>query len=237
MVQRYLCARSQRSAAIALGLSGPVVAFQFLLFLLIGVGLAAFYANSPEGAELAGDQAFAAFLAAHTPTGIRGLLFAAVIAAAISTLSSSLNASAGVAVNDLLKPRDGAPRSSDRTVWLAKMGTLTFALLQAGVAIGSYYYGLEQSVISLVLNVAGFTTGVLVGLFALGMLRGSTKTSAAMTALGVGVAVGAAVFVWNQNAEAALRINGMWNALIASSSTLIAGLVADRIMGPNDASN
>ncbi len=229
MVQRYLCARSKRSAAIALGLSGPVVALQFLLFLLIGIGLAAFYANSPEATGLAGDQAFAAFLAGHTPSGVRGLLFAAVIAAAISTLSSSINASAGVAVNDLLKPREGEPRSSEQTVRLAKLATLAFALLQAAVAIGAYDRGIDQSVIYLVLGIAGFTTGVLVGLFALGRLRGSCRPAAAMVALGAGVAVGAAVFFWNENADAAWKLNGMWNALIASGSTLMAGLVADRL--------
>ena len=38
IVQRYLCARDQKSASWALGLSGFVVFAQFALFLLIGVG-------------------------------------------------------------------------------------------------------------------------------------------------------------------------------------------------------
>lgn len=233
MVQRYLCARSQRSAAVALGLSGPVVALQFLLFLLIGVGLAAFYAGVPEGADLRGDQAFAAFLANHTPTGVRGLLFAAVIAAAVSTLSSSLNASAGVAVNDLFKAirPDQGDANSGRSVRLAKLATLVFALLQAGVALGAYYRGLEQSVIYLVLGIAGFTTGVLVGLFALGMACGKCQPMAAMVALGTGVIVGASVFGWNEMTEPDNKINGMWNALIACSTTFLAGWFVHQLTG------
>lgn len=228
MVQRYLCARSQRSAAIALGLSGPVVALQFALFLLIGLGLAAFYASVPGSDGLRGDQAFAAFLANQTPIGVRGLLFAAVIAAAISTLSSSLNASAGVAVNDLAQPLLG--RGSDRnerTVSMARVATIVFAVLQAAVAIGAdLLLEKSSSVIVLVLNVAGFTTGVLVGLFLLGKLRGRAPSGVAMTALLAGTAAGVAVFWWNGTHDPEWRINGMWNALIASSITLSGGLIA-----------
>lgn len=241
MVQRYLCARSQRSAAIALGLSGPVVALQFALFLLIGLGLAAFYAGS--GTELRPDQAFASFLAQETPVGVRGLLFAAVIAAAISTLSSSLNASAGVAVKDLLQPllakeaTPGAPHTEavDRTVAFARLATVGFAVLQASVAIGAGLL-LEQtsSVIVLVLNVAGFTTGVLVGLFLLGKLRGRTAPRVAMIALVAGSLAGVAVFSWNAFQAPEWRINGMWNALIASSTTLFGGFIAGRFWEPHE---
>lgn len=231
MVQRYLCARSQRSAAIALGLSGPVVAMQFLLFLLIGVGLAAFFASAPEG-TLSGDQAFAAFLAGHTPSGVRGLLFAAVIAAAVSTLSSSLNASAGVAVKDLLKPLKLA---TTHPVRMAQAATIVFALLQAGVALGAYSTQLDASVISLVLAIAGFTTGVLVGLFALGMIRGKCRPITAVIALAVGVFAGAALFGWNASVTADERVHWTWNALVASSTTLTAGLIADRFLKPKEA--
>ena len=231
MVQRYLCARSQRSAALALVLSGPLVALQFLLFLLIGVGLATFYAESVGATDLRGDQAFAAFLAGHTPVGLRGVLFAAVIAAAISTLSSSLNASAGVAVKDLVEPLRRRLRgdASERSVGLAKVATLVFAVLQAAVAIGAYVTGLQSSVISAVLGIAGFTTGVLVGLFALGMLRGRCSGAAAIAALATGCVAGVAVFWWNGVAEPDSRVFWAWNALIASAPTLAAGYLASWI--------
>lgn len=231
MVQRYLCARSRRSATLALVLSGPLVALQFLLFLLIGVGLAAFYAEAPAAAELKGDQAFAAFLASQTPSGLRGLLFAAVIAAAISTLSSSLNASAGVVVKDLIEPLRGRREggASAGSVRLAKAATLGFALLQAGVAVGAHLVGLASSVINLVLGIAGFTTGILVGLFVLGMLRGRCSGLAASAALACGALAGVAVFTWNANAPAEQTIHWTWNALIASTTTLAAGYGASLV--------
>lgn len=232
MVQRYLCARSQRSAAIALGLSGPVVALQFLLFLMIGVGLAAFYTTAPGGEGLAGDQAFAAFITNHVPTGIRGFLFAAVIAAAMSTLSSSLNASAGVAVRDVFKPLLGIDGAN--SVRVAQIATMIFALLQCGVALTAYWTVLGSSVINDVLAIAGFTTGILVGLFALGMICGRCQPLAAAIALGAGVVAGSALFGWNwSNLDTpSNQIHWTWNALIASSSTLFVGLIAAKILEP-----
>lgn len=230
MVQRYLCARSQRSAAIALGLSGPVVALQFLLFLFIGIGLAAFYATAPGGENLAGDQAFAAFITNYVPTGLRGLLFAAIIAAAMSTLSSSFNSSAGVAVRDVFGPLLGA-RAAD-SVALAKIATIVFAVLQCIVALVAYWSQPQSNVIDLVLSIAGFTTGILVGLFALGMIRGRCRPEAAFIALFAGVLAGATLFWWNAVSLPASDIHWTWNALIASSSTLFVGLIAAKILEP-----
>lgn len=230
MVQRYLCARSQRSAAVALGLSGPVVALQFLLFLLIGVGLAAFYAITPGGENLAGDQAFAAFITNYIPTGVRGFLFAAVLAAAMSTLSSSYNSSAGVAVRDVLKPLIG--EAGANSVRVAQVATVVFAVLQAVVALVAYGIQPGSSVIDLVLSIAGFTTGMLVGLFALGMICGRCRPTTAGIALAAGVVAGASLFWWNAVSPPQSNVHWTWNALIASSSTLFTGLVATKILEP-----
>lgn len=239
MVQRYLCAGSKRKAALALGFSGPVVALQFLLFLLIGVGLAAFYQQAPEGYSInRPDEAFAAFLAHETPIGLCGLLFASVLAAAMSTLSSSLNASAGVVVKDLLETDapENDPEQARKSVVNAKVATIVFAILQTAVALGAYYGNLQSSVIGAVLGIAGFVTGILVGLFALGVLRQRVSQTAAFVALGCGFIACTLVIGWGVAIDAGFewasggeRIAWPWNALIASSTTLIAGLMADRL--------
>src|SRR5262249_40402478 len=97
MVQRYLCARSLGQARTALVLSGFVVLLQFLLFLLIGVGLFALYEHGllPVTGETKNDEVFGLFIVRQLPTGLVGLVIASVLAAAMSTLASSLNSSAG----------------------------------------------------------------------------------------------------------------------------------------------
>ena len=103
IVQRYLCAKSQASAGWALVLSGFMVLLQFALFLFIGVELACFHSAAEATSPLvAGDQAFMTFVVAHMGTGLKGLILAAILAATMSTLSSSFNSSASSLMNDWL---------------------------------------------------------------------------------------------------------------------------------------
>ena len=92
MVQRYLTCGSRKGSSRALIWSGVAVFFQFLLFLLIGVMLYSFYQLNPMQTELAqADRIFPLFIVEHMPAGVSGLIIAAIFAAAMSTLSSSLN--------------------------------------------------------------------------------------------------------------------------------------------------
>src|SRR5436853_5754636 len=57
IVQRYLCAKNRASASWALGLSGFFILVQFAFFLLLGLGIAAFYsANDAAGAPQRSDE-------------------------------------------------------------------------------------------------------------------------------------------------------------------------------------
>jgi solute:Na+ symporter, SSS family len=111
IVQRLLAARNQRDAAKALVISGIVVLLQFVLFLTIGVGLAAFFAEYPPSPPIERpDRAYARYIVANMPAGLAGLALAAVFAAAMSTLSSSLNSSAAALISDF----GGAPQARSR---------------------------------------------------------------------------------------------------------------------------
>ncbi|MDH5618874.1 MAG: sodium/solute symporter, partial [Gammaproteobacteria bacterium] len=126
MVQRYLSAKGQGQAALALGLSGFIVMLQFGIFLLIGVGLAGLQGD----VDIRNDQQFAYFIVHYMPIGLLGLTLAAVFAAAMSTLSSSLNSSAAAFINDIYLPL--AAREPDEATKLKKSRTATvvFGLVQ-----------------------------------------------------------------------------------------------------------
>jgi len=167
MVQRYLGARSQRAAAAAVIGSGLVVFAQFLLFLVLGIALAAYDQHFLRASnDIRSDEVFARFIVNELPSGIRGLLLAAIFAAAMSTLSSSLNASAGVAAEDILHitGKHLTIEPSTKLRW-GKMFTVFFAMLQVTVALIAPYFA--QRVIDSVLAIAGYTTGVVLGLFLL----------------------------------------------------------------------
>ena len=193
MVQRYLAARSQRDAAKALVLSGLVVFVQFLLFLGIGVALACFFAQYPAAGTIAsGDQAFAVFIVGQLPYGLVGLTLAAVFAAVMSTLASSLNSSAAVAVNDFGPPPGSAATPQQRVRW-CQAATVVFGVLQVAVALAARYY--SQSVVNDALAIAGFVGGLLLGVFFLGLFAPRVGQGGVLVGmLGGAIAVAAVKF-------------------------------------------
>ena len=82
MVQRLLAARNVRQSQGALLASGVAILFQFSLFLLVGVGLWAYYRQLPAAVPFTrSDRIFPTFIVEHMPHGIAGLLIAAILAA------------------------------------------------------------------------------------------------------------------------------------------------------------
>jgi SSS family transporter len=98
IVQRLLTCRGLRQSQWALIGSGLMVIAQFALFLVIGLGLWQFY-DAREFART--DEIFATFIIEQLPPGLTGVVIAAIFAAAMSSLSSSLNSLASATTYDL----------------------------------------------------------------------------------------------------------------------------------------
>lgn len=196
MVQRSLAARSQADAGKALIASGFAVLIQFFLFLCVGIALACFYTSHPPATAFqSNDQVFSTFIVNEMPKGIGliGFLLAAVFSAAMSTLSSSLNSSATSVVSDWLKPAN--PQMGDAGVVRTSRGmTIVFGAIQIGIGIWAASWG--QSVITNALAIAGFSAGLLLGLFALGSLLPKVNEAAALAGLGGGLCVLCFVKFW-----------------------------------------
>ena len=221
MVQRYLCARSQRDAGRALLLSGFAVLAQFALFLLIGIGLACYDDQFRSGTALIHhDQVFAAFIVDHLPVGLAGLTLAAVFAAAMSRLSSSLNSSATSTVNDLYLSVARESLSPEHLVAISRRWTVVFGLIQIGVGIAAERFA--SHVVNDVLAIAGFTTGILLGVFLLGVLTRRVGQTAALTGMFVGITT--MTYVKFQT-----ELAWPWYAAVGATATFAAGLAASLV--------
>jgi solute:Na+ symporter, SSS family len=217
MVQRYLCARSRADAARALIASGALVFVQFALFLLIGVGLFVFYRAFPPAVAFdRPDRVFVRFIVEQLPPGVVGLVAGAVFAAAMSTLSSSLNSSATAVVTDFYRPlaRSASP---ERLLRVTKGFTLFFGLVQVLVALGGPLLG--RTVVESVLAVAGFTTGITLGVFFLGIFTTRVGQKAALVGLVSGLATITAVAFGT-------HLAWPWYTLVGSLATFGFGLAA-----------
>lgn len=234
IVQRYLCARSQRDAQKALVMSGVVVLLQFAFFLGLGFLLWAFYqAHQPDPAFSKGDEVFGRYLLQELPAGIRGVVLGAVFAAAMSTLSGSLNSSASALVNDIVLPLRRRASGDASTFGSARWATILFGALQIGVGVSGLGGG---SVVGQVLAIASFTTGILLGLFFLALLPGATPPAAAVCGMGCGLAVtGFLQFVLPHLSD--LQLAWPWYALVGSMATLLGGMLVRSLFSPTPAEN
>ena len=100
IVQRLLAASSRRQAQLALLASAVIVLFQFALFLVLGVMLYAFNGAPGLAAGQSYDSVFPLFIVTQMPTGLRGIVLAAIFAVAMSNASGSLNSLAASSVID-----------------------------------------------------------------------------------------------------------------------------------------
>jgi SSS family transporter len=221
MVQRYLCARNLRDAQRALWVGGFVVVAQFALFLLIGAGLFVFYQTfSPDAAFERPDRVFARFILDEIPVGVLGVLLGAIFAAAMSTLSSSLNSCATAAANDFFYSGKGAGAPAVRQLRVVRVLTVVFGCIQIAVGIGGQW--VEASVVSSVLGIAAFTTGIVLGVFFLGIFAPRVGEKAALVGLVVGLSCMSLIFF-------ASPLAWPWFALVGSAITCAAGLGASLV--------
>jgi solute:Na+ symporter, SSS family len=144
---------------------GIAVFFQFTLFLLIGIGLYAFY---QARAFAVPDSIFPTFVVDSMPAGLRGLIVAAVLAATMSAHSGAMNSLAASTTHDIYLPLSGRRADDPRTLRMAKMFTLFWGVILLVAAL--LYRQQGTPVVVIALSIASFTYGALLGGFFLGML-------------------------------------------------------------------
>lgn len=180
IIQRALAAKNIREAQTGL-------AFAAFLKLLVPVlvvfpGIAAFVLE-PDLARP--DQAYPTMMS-YAPAGIRGLIFAALIAAIVSSLGSMVNSIATIFTMDLYKPMHPSA-SENRLVWIGR--GVAFSALVIAVIAAQPLLGSAEQAFQFIQEFTGFFTPGIVVLFFLGMFWKRTTSAGALTA-----AIGSAVF-------------------------------------------
>lgn len=231
IVQRLLAAPSIRGARRALIGSGVAVIFQFLLFLMIGVGLYAYYQAQSFSSP---DAIFPSFIVDVMPPGLTGLVVAAILAAAMSTVSGSLNSLSAATTHDIYLPLTGKSADHPSVLRLGKLFTLFWAIILIGGAL--LYHQEGTPVVVVALSIASFTYGGLLGGFGLALLWPRAVQRDAITGMAVGIA--AMTFVVFAKPLAAAypslagalgplaRVAWPWYVLIGTVITITAGVIS-----------
>jgi len=209
MVQRLLSAKSERESRMALLSSWAVICFQFTLFLVIGVILWVYYRDTGVSAPMPADRIYPQFIWRELPTGVAGLVIAAILAAAMSNLSAALNSLASTSIMDFYRPMVPGKTEAEY-LRLARLATLFWGAILFAIGWVARLWG---SVLEAGLGIASILYGGLLGVFLLGLLTKRAGENAAMAGMVAGL-------LTNLYIKFATPIAWTWYVLIGSAVTL-----------------
>ncbi|RIH66857.1 sodium:solute symporter [Mariniphaga sediminis] len=210
VIQRLLATGTLKASRKALVTTGGIIIFQFALFLFLGSLLFVFYG----GADIKPDEVFPRFIIEEMPTGLSGLIIAALFAAAMSTLSSSITALGSTTMYDYVVPYYKKLNKTNEII-ISRLITGIWCLLLIGSAI--LFMQSSQVVVELALSIASFTYGGLLGTFFLGVLFRKPQIKHAIPAFMAGIIVMIYIILFTS-------VAWTWYTLIGTMVTVIAGL-------------
>jgi SSS family solute:Na+ symporter len=221
MVQRYLACGDKRRSQIALILSGGIVILQFWLFLVIGVMLFVFYQQFPLHEELGQvNRIFPIFIVQEMPAGVSGLIIAAIFAAAMSTLSSSLNSLSSSFINDFYRARIHPGATERHYLTASRLLTLAWGAVLVVVSLFARNWG---EVLQTGLTITSVTMGSMLGIFLLGILSRRVGERAGLVAMGAGLATMLILTLTSQ-------VAWTWYAFAGTTITVAVGLALQAVL-------
>lgn len=215
-IQRYHTASSGKAASKSIWLCVWLYIPASLLFFIIGSCLFAYYEVNPELVQSIkhqvaverlpihasatevlrvqnalvpsdyGDKIMPHFMVTKIPAGLVGLIVSAILSAAMSTISSGMNASATVFSVDIYKRYFKPDITEKQNLSLLHLATVGFGLL--GMVAGIAMIGVK-SILDVWWELSGIFAAGMLGLFLLGIISRQTKNHEAITATIIGIAV------------------------------------------------
>lgn len=261
-IQRYHTTSSEKEAASSVWLCVYLYIPASLMFFVIGSCLYAYYTTNPDLMEAVrlqvageklpggsseairqlaqtlkpadfGDKVMPHFMVTKVPAGLVGLIVAAIMSAAMSTISSGMNASATVFSLDIYQRYINPNLSGNQSLRLLYIATTGFGLL--GMITGIAMIGVK-SVLDVWWMLSGIFAGGMLGLFLLGIISRQTRNAEALTATLIGILV----IVWMTfstqlpDQYAALRnpLHQNMIMVVGTLSIFLAGTLLTRLRNP-----
>lgn len=184
--QRLLAAASEDEARKALVLTGllrfPLVltycGFGLLLAGLLRVDPA--FASRMDGQPA--DSLVPTFMIAYLPVGLRGLLLAAILAAAMSSLDSALNSLAAVTLDDI-----AGVDATTKNVWIGRLMTLAWGI--SAILSALVFSRSASGILVLITQLGSVFYGPVLAVFLLGALSRGVGGRAVSLAMATGLTV------------------------------------------------
>jgi SSS family transporter len=228
IVQRMLAAPSLKEARKALIGSGMFIVAQFTLFLIVGIGLFAYYQGRTFATP---DEIFPSFIMEGLPAGISGLVIAGIMSVAMSSEASALNSLASSLTLDLYGPLSRRSGDAAHMLRAGRLFTLMFGVILIVGAILFQFARQGTPVVVIALNIASFTYGGLLGGFLLAVLSKRADQTDAIIAMSTAIFIMTILWASQQFGLIEKKVDGLWFSLIGSSLTVAIGVLSSRLRG------
>ena len=237
IVQRVLACKNVRDGRKALTLSAIVIFPLFIIFLLVGVMLWAYYELHPIPIEIPeirpgikqNDYVYPIFMMTGVPHVVRGFLIVAILAAAMSSVSSALNSLASVSTMDFVKSITKGLKSEEFYFRFSRFSTLFWG---GALVIVAYLSREVEFVLNAAFSLRGLTSGALLGGLALVLFW--KKGSYVPLLFGMTTSFLCMIFItqWNLGTEDnPQKIAWPWFTLIGTTITITVATLVRFFMG------
>jgi SSS family solute:Na+ symporter len=222
-VQRELSATTTADTKKSLVFNGLARFPLTVLYISMGVTVWAVYDQSPELIRSIPqdkpDYLIPQFILLYLPPGLRGLLFASLLAAAMSSLDSALNSLSASTMRDFIERR---LKNSSRLLLFSKLTTIGWGIVITGFAFG--VGRISETVIEAINKIGSVFFGPILATFIIGVL--SRKATATGVLFGIVTGVAFNLILWLAFPD----IYWMWWNLFGFLATVLVSLFSSRLL-------
>lgn len=219
VVQRYIVTDSIEETKKTLLTNAKLIAIIPIFFFAIGSALFVYYKQNPSllpaGFNIGGILPL--FVVTEMPTGIAGLIIAAIFAAAQSSISSSLNSISSCFNSDIYQRLSSKKRTPENSMRMAKLVILIAGLFSSAATIWLVMAN-ESEIWDAFNSLIGLMGGPMTGLFMLGIF--CKRANAGSATLGIVVSIVAVLF-----ARYATDLNFFFYGVVGCLSVVISGVI------------
>ncbi|OAT14872.1 putative sialic acid transporter [Buttiauxella noackiae ATCC 51607] len=219
VVQRYIVTDSIEETKKTLLTNAKLIAIIPIFFFAIGSALFVYYKQNPgllpAGFNIGGILPL--FVVTEMPTGIAGLIIAAIFAAAQSSISSSLNSISSCFNSDIYQRLSSKKRTPENSMRMAKLVILIAGLFSSAATVWLVMAN-ESEIWDAFNSLIGLMGGPMTGLFMLGIF--CKRANAGSATLGIVVSIVAVLF-----ARYATDLNFFFYGVVGCLSVVISGVI------------
>src|SRR5688572_8477975 len=214
LMQRLLTVETRKKSQRTLALTPLGTLATLAIYLSIGAGLFAYYAQHPTAGLPRPDEIFPFFIRTAMPEILRGLMLTAIVLASIDSPLGSLAASF---VTDIYRPLLAPGRTDAHYLRVSRGSVVVFGVLLGIIAFAFSFF---EGILWLAFKIAGVTFGSLLGVFLLGLLgRRRVADGANVTAMIVMAVVNLVLLVLSETKVLAFAWS--WLVILGTAGTML----------------